>query len=158
MEIKMKNLYQSDAPTFNLEDGIKEAIRRLEAVTDKPILASVYGYPHSGKSYLINKLSDYFDQKGDLQACRFTGSPRIESLERMDRPERRNLVYLFHCAWEYFKDHRLLPEEDPHILAEKVAKRVHLRIGMFNPNRFGSLEGDYDLLITNPESKIKVIR
>lgn len=144
--------------TFNLEDGVKEAIGRLEAVAERPVLAAIYGYPHSGKSYLINKLADYFDQEGEVQACRFAGSPRVESFEGMDRPERRNLVYLFHCAWEYFKDHRLLPEEDPHILAEKVAKGVHLRIGMFNPNRFSNLDGDYDFMIINPASKVKVLR
>jgi len=146
-------------PTFNLEDGIKEAISRLEAVSDRPVLAAIYGYPHSGKSYLIKKLADRFDQKGELQACRSEGSPRIETFERMDRPERRNLVYLFHCAWEYFDDHRLLPKEDPHILAAKVAKRVlHLRVGMFNPNIYRSLNGDYDFVIINPASKVKVLR
>ncbi len=145
-------------PTFNFKDGIEEAIRRLEAVTDRPVLAAVYGYPHSGKSYFIQKLANHFDQQGELQACRFAGTAQEKYFEEMNFPERENLLYLFHCVGGYFKDHRLLPDDDPHNLAEKVGKKIHLNIGIYNPKRFSSLDGDYDLLITNPESKIKKIR
>jgi hypothetical protein len=32
---------------------------------------------------------------------------------------------------------------------------VDLHVGIFNPNRFNPYDGPYDLLIANPESKIK---
>ena len=142
---------------LNLEQGIKEIIRKLEKVTERPILTAIYGYPHSGKSYLIHGLANYFEKK-ELEVCRFAGAAFANVFEGMDWPERRKIIYLFHCAWMHYKDQRFLPEEDPTLLARRIAgKKIHLNIGIYNPHLVRKLDGDYDLLIENPESRIKPV-
>lgn len=141
---------------FNLEQGIQEAISRLEAVTERPVLAAIYGAPHHGKSYLIKRLEDHFDKKGELLACRSAGASFIQTYTGMNRHDRQNLIYLFHCAWERYADTPL--PQDPNILAPEIAyKKIHLNIGIFNPHRFKTIEGDYDLIISNPQSRLKII-
>jgi len=49
--------------TLTLEEGLQETIHRLEPVSERPLFVSVYGIPNSGKSFLINKLGEYFEEK-----------------------------------------------------------------------------------------------
>ena len=134
---------------FNLEEGVKEAIVRLEAVTERPVLASIYGQPNSGKTFIIHEIGNYFDSKG-LFACRFSGAANEDILKGFNLPERNGLIYLFHFAWERYTDHpSLLMKDDPERILER---KMHLNIGIFNPNLDKQIKGDYDLIISNINS------
>ena len=138
---------------LSLEEGVQEVITRIKAVEEKPILVAIYGWPNSGKSYLISQVGNYFKDNGLLMA-KFSGAASPYTFERMSWPVRDEMLYLFHCAWErktYFP--AWTRDEDPDVLAERIAgKKVHLNTAIFNPGMYEIPEGDYDFIISNPNS------
>jgi hypothetical protein len=144
---------------YDFESGFMEAVRRLELVSDRPILAAVFGYPNSasGKSTLIKRIAEYFRSRG-LYAADFGGGPTFDTFENIVRRGDTNWVqmYLFHCGWERSAEElqeggiSLGESEDPNVMAKKIGKRLHLNIGIYNPNTTPwELKGEYDLLIRN---------
>lgn len=136
---------------LDFEDGVKEAIRRLEAVETKPVLAAVYGLPDHGKLYFIDKIANYFEAKG-MSCPRTHGTLYRRDFEDLrDRPGDYGEIKLFHCGWDrssYSSQH-----EDPNVLADEILNRkLDLNIGIYNPHMYDKLTGDYDLLISNPDS------
>jgi len=148
------------AVELSLEEGVNEAIRILETVNERPILVAVYGQPDSGKSYVIDGLGNYFDSK-NLSVARRTGAPDIDDFERITRGESLD-VQLFHCAWDSAEGgHAWDPfrkkyySQDPVLLARDIEKTIHLTIGVYNPKFHRKPTGEYNLLISNPDSMRK---
>ncbi len=146
---------------LDLEQGIKEAIELIKSVYEKPILAAVYGWPDSGKTYLIDRLSDYFEREG-LKVSRGGGGPHDSTFETLrDCPECLSDILFFHCGWVRDNNNQCWLDarahEDPNILAETIAgRKVNLNIGIYNPLSYREPLGDYDLVISNPGSIRKV--
>lgn len=149
------------AKELNLEDGIQEAIRAISNVDERPILVAVYGWPDSGKSYLISKLKEHFEAKG-LSVTGAGGGPLPSTFERLrDYLDCFADLVLFHCGWnrtpkaieKILGDFSERAREDPNILAERIANRkVNLNIGMYNPRFYPKPDGEYDLIMSNPDS------
>ncbi|MFH1682367.1 MAG: hypothetical protein ABIA37_01085 [Candidatus Woesearchaeota archaeon] len=143
------------------EEGLEEAIERIESIEERPILVAVYGWPDSGKSYLINKLGDCFAQRG-LEVARSSGGPYKDTFYILrERAQYLRRLIFFHCAWvkENKGERSLFKNEDPNYLAESIAgKKIHLNIGIYNPFLFPKPTGEYDLIIRNPESKKKSLQ
>lgn len=143
---------------LSLDDGINQAIRVLEKVSERPLLVAVYGWPNSGKSYLIDRIADHFEGKG-VEVYRGSGGPQASTFETLrDLPEAVRELLLFHCGWNRLTGRleRTRGYEDPNVLAERIAHRkIHLNIGIYNPRFDKEIEGDYDFIISNPDSKHK---
>ena len=154
----------------NLESGIEDIIRIIENSAQNPFMVSIYGWPDSGKSYIIGRVGNYFEQKG-MQVQRFSGSVNFSSFKGIS--QNANLV-LFHCGWdkdngdEIYKKRGIdsyphlknREENDPNLLAHKAGKRIHLNVGIQNPRFFdrpdySKLVGCYYLTINNNESREK---
>ncbi|MBW2999951.1 hypothetical protein KY339_04715 [Candidatus Woesearchaeota archaeon] len=139
---------------LSLEQGIKETIRLLEQVEELPILAAVYGWVDTGKSILIDEAAHHFRSKG-YKVAAYTGElhPNTdEALKHAIEQGKAWDMFLFHCGSardKAFKD------ENPDILAKRIGKKIHLSIGINNPNFHNQLNEDYDLIISNPNSKRK---
>jgi hypothetical protein len=138
---------------LTLEEGIQEIITRVGVIKERPVLVAIYGTPNSGKSHLINKLGGYFADNGQ-NVGRFHGAAPEETFARMNAPHLKDLIYLFHCAWEKYNHPQdlLLLDQDPTLLARGVGMKVHLNVGIYNPNICRFFKGDYDLVIANTES------
>src|SRR3989338_9789402 len=115
---------------FEFNEGLEEAIKRIELIQSRPRLVSVYGLPNSGKSYIIDKIGDYFKRE-NIEIARGSGAPSIELFEKLrDGPEVLRELLLFHYASERF----LFDEKDPNYLAKSIANRdIDLNILIFNP-------------------------
>jgi len=48
---------------YNFQEGLEESLRRIHEIAQRPRLISVYGWPDSGKSYFINSLARYFNER-----------------------------------------------------------------------------------------------
>lgn len=145
---------------LSLEEGVNEAIRTLENISERPILVAVYGQLDSGKSYVIDRIGNYFDSK-NLSVARRTGAPDIDDFERIKRGESLE-VQLFHCAWDkvgggnaWDPSRQKFYLQDPASLARDIGRTVHLTIGVYNPKFHHKPTGEYDLIIENPDSKRK---
>lgn len=142
---------------LSFEEGLAEIVGTLEVVEERPILVAVYGWPGSGKSYLIDKLAEQFEARG-LYAANNGGAPSPETFENILRRGKTNWVhaYLFHCAWNREDEGSLMlsKNEDPNYLARKIlVRKLNLNVGIYNPKVEGTrLNGDYDLIISNPDS------
>ncbi|MFH1210797.1 MAG: hypothetical protein V1645_02660 [archaeon] len=140
---------------LSLEEGINKAIFVIERATSRPVLVAIYGTGDAGKTYLIDKLGDYFKSRGKSVA-KMGGAPHADLFLDLrdifaDEPEALNAIYLFHCGWDRQAD--LFSEEDPNFLADGILDReLDLNIGVYNPSHTGSLRGDYDFVIKNPGS------
>ncbi|MBI2576203.1 hypothetical protein HYV84_03245 [Candidatus Woesearchaeota archaeon] len=144
---------------LSLEEGVQESIRILEGVRERPILVAVYGWRDSGKSHIISRLADYFESKG-MSAGRGEGGPSPSTFMTLrDTPQFLNQVLFFHCGWEKAEWLSDNDHEDPNILAREIAKkRIHLNVGVYNPQFNNKPEGEYDLIISNSGSKRKYRR
>ncbi|MFH1682431.1 MAG: GTPase, partial [Candidatus Woesearchaeota archaeon] len=86
---------------LTLEEGIKESLRVIGSAKTHPILVAIYGWPNSGKSYLINKLAESAISTG-LEAAKYTGAPRPCIFETIqESPESVKGLFLLHCGWDY---------------------------------------------------------
>lgn len=149
---------------YNFQEGLGECLKKIKEITERPRLISVYGWPNSGKSYLINKIADDLE-KMEIEVYRGSGSLRRSFYEELrDSPGYFKDTLLIHCAWD--RKIILLPgirhvvfeEEDPNELVKKILNgKINLNIGIYNLNRESRLEGEYDLVISNPDSLIKKI-
>lgn len=145
---------------FGFNEGLEEAIMRIGLIRNRPRLVTVYGLLDSGKSYLIDKIGDYFERKG-IEAGRYSGAPMKSIFETLrDRPRAIKEMLLFHYGCERC----IYDEKDPNNLARSVLNRdIDLNILIFKSHyRSFSLEeansrvdGEYDIIISNPDSKIK---
>ncbi len=142
---------------LNFEEGLSEIVRTLEVVEERPVLVAVYGWPGSGKSFLIDKLAEQFEARG-LYAANNGGAPSPETFENIQRRGDTNWVnvYLFHCAWNREDEGSLMlsKNEDPNYLARKIlGRKLNMNVGIYNPKVEGTrLNGEYDLVISNPNS------
>ena len=142
---------------LNFEDGLVEIVRTLEGVEERPVLVAIYGWPGVGKSYLIERIAEQFEARG-LYAANQGGAPTPDTFENIKNRGITNWVdvYLFHCAWDKENEGFLMlsKSEDPNYLTNKIlGKKLNLNIGIYNPRVEGSeLNGDYDLVISNPNS------
>ena len=145
---------------LNLKEGFHRTIGKVETIKERPILISVYGWPNSGKSYFIDQLADYLEENG-LSTCGCGGGPKPYSFESLrDKPWILREVFLFHCGWErdnlVFDGKLVSKKEDPNFLAESIAgRKIHLNIGIYNPDLYSKPAGGYDFVIVNPDSKRK---
>ena len=140
----------------NLQQGIQRAIQIIERVDERPIMVAVYGWPNSGKSFLINTLGDYFEPRG-IETARYGCGPHRETFEEArDRPRFLKDLLLFHCGWIRNNDspsyENFFGHEDPNSLAESLGRKIHANIGIYNPNFYRFPKGNYDLIICNPDS------
>jgi len=146
---------------LSFRKGLAEIVRLIEKVERRPTLVSIYGAGSSGKSYLIDKVGEYFEGKG-VRVARLSGGAGPEFFEFIKEhendvdPDARIQLYLFHVCHSRLKG---WPEEDePDYLAEKTLGRdVDLHVGIYNPKFLGGISGEYDVVIRNPRSVIKDI-
>ncbi|HLC60123.1 MAG TPA: hypothetical protein VJJ52_01715 [Candidatus Nanoarchaeia archaeon] len=153
---------QTPTRELTLEEGIEEAMRLIGQVSERPILVAVYGTPLSGIPILFNELTQRYKSLGLTVA----GHPKIvypslfetvrdspdalKDLQLMrgwlERPEREE--------WTKIRE---LDHLDPNGLAEGIAgKKVHVNIAVYNPVfDDGRPKGDYDIIISNPDLRIK---
>jgi len=144
---------------YGFEQGFEKIVGALEGVLERPVLAAVYGWLGSGKSYLIERIAAEFKRRG-LYVADQGGGPTPDTFENIKRRGDGNWVdmYLFHCAWDR-SDLGFLDmgdkKEDPNYLAEKIlGRKLNLNIGIYDPRIEGiRLNGDYDLIISNPDTK-----
>lgn len=140
---------------LTLEDGVREAIRLIEQVREHPVLVAIYGWPGSGKSYLMDEMVKYFKPKGRT-ISKYTGKVQSSTFEYLRGiPQVMSEIHLFHCGWDRQNHNPLWTKarshEDPNILAQDIAnKQVHVNIGIYTPRLYSKPEGDYDLIIENP--------
>ncbi|MBU2104551.1 MAG: hypothetical protein KKF67_02130 [Nanoarchaeota archaeon] len=146
---------------LSLRKGTQRAIRKIKSIKEKPILVAIYGWPNSGKSYLIDRFARYFEERG-LSVGRSTGGPHPSTFERLRDLGSESLkeILLFHCGWErdnlQYNGKLILKNEDPNYLVESIVrKNIHLNIGIYNPKFYRKPRGDYDFVIINPFSKEK---
>lgn len=146
---------------LSLEQGIQKSYNILITIIEKPIMTAVYGVGNSGKSYFIDQLADLFEKQG-LKTYRGTGAPSFSIFERIiNRPETLKPVLIFHCGWPRLSQNphyqKAFADRDPNIMAQKIAnKKVHLNIGIYNPKMARYPNGEYDFVISNPDSKVKL--
>lgn len=141
---------------YDLKEGLEEAILKLKKIEERPLLAAVYGWPNSGKSYLIRGIGDYFEEEG-FSTAQGSGGPTPITFQLISEHPlcRGDILFLFHCAWE--RNDYVSLHEDPNVLAERICgRKVHLNIGIYNPRFFPPIEGNYDLVITNTGSVRKL--
>ncbi len=141
----------------SLEEGVQLAIKKLEPVTERPLLVAVYGWPNGGKSYLIGELADHFERQG-IPTARGSCAPVLSSFEMIKNvlPVFQNQIIFYHCGWDRTEEGGRCDNEDPNVLARAIAnKRIHLNIGVYNPEFCNGLRGAYDILIANNKSKRK---
>ncbi|MDO8508254.1 MAG: hypothetical protein Q7S27_01065 [Nanoarchaeota archaeon] len=144
---------------YNFQQGLEESLRIIENVKARPKLVAVYGWPNSGKSYLINAIGKCLEERG-VEVYKGSGSLREEFYEGIrDRPHSFKDVLLIHCAWDrkiiFVPGLRrvVFEDEDPNELSNRILNRkVDLNIGIYNPNHFLKLEGEYDFIIKNLDS------
>ncbi len=145
---------------LDLEAGIREAIRCLESTERRPLLVALYGWPDSGKSYVMGRLKAYFIAQ-KMYVASAQGAPKRLQFEDMHRLPMD--LYLFHCGWvRGNNDARWLESrahEDPNVLAREILGRtLDLNIGVYNPYFSEVPDGDYGLIIANPASGRKWLK
>ncbi len=156
--IVLSKARQSMAAEMNLEDGIEELIERIGS-KESPVLVAVYGWPNSGKSYLMSKIKERLEKEGwDIGYT--SGAPSEETFnlikEYSSMP--RKGAFMFHCGWEreFVKGILICSDQDPNVLASNILDRdLDLNIGIYNPRLYNKTRGEYDLVISNPDSKRK---
>ena len=137
---------------FSLEEGAKEIVRRLKDVTERPILICIYGRGGSGKSHLIKELQQHFEKMG-LKVIGYMSNPDPAHFEKKIFLENKGItidVFMFHCSWNF-----MTPQdpEDPNYLAQSILNRkINLNVGIYNPKLGVKPEGEFDLIISNPDS------
>lgn len=137
---------------FSFKDGVAEIIRKIEISKNDFVLVAVYGWPHSGKSYLIKTISRYYN--GGKSVAGYEGSPNKRLFEQIRDSERMFIcdLSLFHCAWT--NDTSCFEDEDPGFLAREILGReLDFNIGIYNSNYYRPIEGTYDIIIRNSEAK-----
>jgi len=148
------------AEILSLEDGIKEAIRQIDAVENTPRLVAVYGYPDSGKSYLIHKVADFYKEKGQV-VLRGSCSPSETSFEMIrDYPEEhKDEIHMFHFGGLFYVTEEglctRLSHDDPNALSRSILSRdMDVNIAIFNPKIYSApvFAQGYDIAISNPDS------
>ena len=162
---------QTKESDFN--QGLAEIVRTLDLVEERPILVAVYGWPGSGKSYLMERL--YENYKDSMHVIPTGGAPDVTDFFKYKEYAHHytNSLILFHCAWnrhradlfskiniksadkkDMIKECWKKRIEDPNILSEEVlGKRLNMNVGIYNPKVEGTiLDGEYDLVISNPDS------
>ena len=138
---------------LNLEEGVKEALSTIRKSENKPVLVAVYG--GTGKSYFISELAKSL-KEFDLSSYQMGNEPTFAVIDDIRYTPRFNRdVVLFHCNGdrdvenEFFNDNN----DDPNALARsELSRKIDLNVGIFNPKLGQKLEGEYDLLISNPNS------
>jgi len=140
---------------LNMEKGIRESIYLLNKVDEMPKLVAVYGQPNSGKSYFIDKLAKHLENQG-LSVDRNGGLDQSTFEAINDMPNTLCDVLAFHCGWEredYKLNDGVFGHEDPNILARKFCGRnINMNVGIYNPDFYEYIEGDYNMVICNPDS------
>lgn len=142
---------------YDFNRGRRNIIDIINAVDSKPIMVAFYGMPDSGKSKMIEEeVGAHFKKRGLDVACG-TGGPDLNVFEYIrDNPECHQGLFLFHCGWERILNYDgefVSSYEDPGCLAEKILGRnVDLNVGIHNPNFEPYIEGEYDIIISNPMS------
>ena len=144
---------------FLFEKGKDKLIEVIEKIEIKPILVGVYGHSNSGKSYLIEEVGDYFKKENFTVGC-FSGAPHKNIFEVIrDNPASVRSLLLFHCAWERirFENGRFASYyQDPECLSEEiVGRKLNLKVGIYNPNFNNGIKGEYEVVISNPDSRKK---
>ena len=144
---------------FGFEEGRRRMIEEIEAARLSPVLVGVYGFLNSGKTYLIESIGEYFRSRGKRCAC-YGGAPFEAIFERIrDSPEVYGDTQLFHCAWERIPlpDGRSLNfDQDPGVFSKDILRRdLDLIVGIYNPKYYKEIAGDYDFIISNPDSFLK---
>ena len=113
----------------------------------------MYGLPNAGKSYLMTRIKSRTESCGEETAC-LEGVANADLFKDMrDRPVAMPRVILLH-----FGDQRYLigSYDDPAVLSQIILKRpIDLTVGIYNPRFQRPLQGEYDILIENPDSKKK---
>lgn len=139
---------------LDLEAGIEQAVEMINRVNERPILVAIFGHPNSGKSHLIDRLGDRFEE---LSVARHKGGPCEYTFKLLnERPNYLKDLQLFHCGWERKEGksyERTFKSEDPNILARDICGReLHLNIGIYNPAFSEELMDKYDFVICNTNS------
>ena len=125
-----------------LERGIQKAKDILKRSKNKPLLAAVYGLSDSGKSHIIDLIAE------DFMAYRGSGAPP-KSLFMSIKAFAHMELYLFHCGWQ--KQEEI--SEDPVLFSRNILGReLDLTIGIYNPRFYARIDGEYDIVISNPGS------
>jgi len=142
---------------YTLNEGLERCIWVIENTKENPILVAVYGWPKSGKSYFINRLKAYFESI-NIDTLAHEGAPEVYTFEvikeRVKHFSDKRWIQIFHCGWD--RNEKIFRGQDPNNLARLVLKRkLDLNIGMYNPNLYKKVIGTYDIIISNPDSKMR---
>ncbi|MBI4451711.1 hypothetical protein HY642_07085 [Candidatus Woesearchaeota archaeon] len=141
----------------SLKQGLDAIVAAAVTAKERPFLIALYGHIDAGKSYAISALKWRFAKRG-LDAGGETGGPSASTFELLcENPETYGDIHIFHCCWN--RKARICDNEDPNILAAKIARRkVNLNIGIYNPRMCQAPTGTYDFIISNPLSQHKKTR
>jgi hypothetical protein len=141
------------------ERGVQEVRQRLQdrITSFSPdngigILVGIYGRPDSGKSKLIELVSDHFKRRG-IFCSHPGGAPRVSDLRDLKEfPSIQPRIQMFHYGDYLFDSGRGIKADEPSSLARHILGRdLDLKIGIYdcnqyNPPWFGHY---YDFVIAN---------
>ncbi|HLF54640.1 MAG TPA: hypothetical protein VI612_02885 [Candidatus Nanoarchaeia archaeon] len=142
---------------LSLDEGVKEALKRIGTSTNRPVMAAIYGLPNSGKTFLIDKIAEMLE-RSRITVSRFHVTARRATFEAVRAaPPGPSQVHLYHCSWNKTKSKYLRPgDDDPNMLAMQVlGRKLDLNIGIYNPSISGKVKSDYAFVICNPDAQIK---
>lgn len=132
---------------LNIEAGLEEIKTRIEQEMQnscKPVIVSFYGLPNAGKTSLIEQLWAYY--KAGYKTVKWTEEFMLpESFEELKRDIPPCDLLLYHIA----RAKGDIPYRND---------MSHINIGVYAPNLLQPRpNGEYDLIIVNSMSKVKVL-
>ena len=135
---------------IDLEEGIQEILKRISGVEEGPAMIAYYGWPDSGKTYIIHRVSDCLESEG-IAPYNPGGSPKPNDFRLIKEYSGIIRVAQFHCPWDRGK--RRADHEDPDIFSQEILEReISLNVGIYNPKFHTKPLCNYDLIISNPNS------
>ena len=149
-------MVREDAVDF--ETGKRKVIEAIGRVESKPILVGVFGTGNSGKSYLIGQLGDYFRTRGFEVGCGGSapGENIFERIRGNSWFDYSKTLFLLHCGWSRScapDGSYILHDEDPGVMAKRIIRRdIDLAVGIYRPQNWDGIDGEYDVVIRNPDA------
>jgi len=148
--------YLSDGTLkYDFKGGIRRIIKLTQSIDERPVFIAIWGQSHAGKTHLAYNLTKEFAKFGlHPSGCtKINGSLRI--------PKNTDFC-LLQCSG-YREEYQegvsnimsYYTSQDPISLVKRAGKRVHINVYIYNPHFQRGIEGEYELVIENPDSVIK---
>ena len=144
---------------LNPEEGIQEILNGAKKITDRPVLAAIYGNPLSGAANFVEEVAcfahDHNKRKRVKNLCYPTvlkawQNYHFRLLNTLFYSARiqKDYLYLLHCPWE--KGNPDFIEEDPHKFVENINNiEINFNVGVYNPDFSSGIKGKYDFIVVS---------